>query len=90
MLTYAGSCRPRSDVGAADSAAAAAGAPVASHPLPDFTMEMWVQRTADIFNSRETLLSLDSEVKKKKSEVKRGRERDSEVRSYADTSANVC
>ena len=64
MLTYAGSlCRPRSDVGAAaDSAAAAAGAPVASHPLPDFTMEMWVQRTADFFNSRETLLSLDSEV----------------------------
>ena len=36
-------------------------APPSSHELPDLTLEVWIRRTQEILNTRETILSIDSE-----------------------------
>lgn len=41
----------------------ALGAHVETHPVPDLTLEVWLRRTVDAFNPRETIISIDSEVK---------------------------
>jgi hypothetical protein len=45
------------------------GANVETHPVPDLTVEVWLRRTVDAFNQRETLVSIDSEAKSQENAI---------------------